>query len=231
MDADDISLPNRFEQQVHFLQTHPDYVAVGSQGVMIDRDGDPVAAMAVPLDHEMIDSEHIKGRAGQVLHPSAMIRRDILASIGGYRTSFEPAEDLDLFLRLAEQGKLANLPATLLNYRLHFGNVSIHRSAEQVSQASRAVAEGCKRRGVPVMVASATSITCSVAPAGPSPEIERQKQYLCASIDGRFLKTARKHAWRILKSKPGDASSWKLMMLAMSGIKAAAPWRGLSDLD
>jgi len=43
--------------------------------------------------------------------------------IGGYRDLF-PAEDTDLFLRLAEEGKLANVPEILLDYRVHPGNVS-----------------------------------------------------------------------------------------------------------
>jgi hypothetical protein len=47
-----------------------------------------------------------------------MMRREAVARIGGYWTH-GPAEDWDLFLRLAEVGRLANLPEVVLDYRFH----------------------------------------------------------------------------------------------------------------
>ncbi len=41
MDADDISLPERFERQVRFLEQNPDYAVVGSKVLLIDSDGAP----------------------------------------------------------------------------------------------------------------------------------------------------------------------------------------------
>jgi GT2 family glycosyltransferase len=45
------------------------------------------------------------------------MRADALRKIGGYREQFVVAQDLDLFLRLAEVGRLANLPEVLLRWR------------------------------------------------------------------------------------------------------------------
>jgi GT2 family glycosyltransferase len=42
-----------------------------------------------------------------------MVRKDAIDRVGGYRPEFKHAEDLDLFLRLGEIGKLGNLPETL----------------------------------------------------------------------------------------------------------------------
>ena len=52
-------------------------------------------------------------------HPCTMARREALLQAGGYDESMVASVDLDLWLRLGEIGKLANLPEVLLHYRLH----------------------------------------------------------------------------------------------------------------
>ena len=58
------------------------------------------------------------GARGELLcHSAAMIRRQAVLGIGGYSADTEPAEDLDLFLRLAEVGRLADLAEPETMYR------------------------------------------------------------------------------------------------------------------
>jgi hypothetical protein len=54
-----------------------------------------------------------------------------LALAGGYRASFELAEDMDLWLRLAEIGELANLDVNVLRYRLHGASMTRTYAASQ----------------------------------------------------------------------------------------------------
>ena len=115
MDCDDICFPQRFEKQIAYLDSHPDCVAVGSRILLIDTEGLPICEFIDELTHDEIDTKHLSGVGGcQICHPSATMRREAVVRAGKYREGYAPAEDLDLFLRLAEIGKLANLPDILI---------------------------------------------------------------------------------------------------------------------
>jgi glycosyltransferase involved in cell wall biosynthesis len=63
-------------------------------------------------------------RQQRTAHPSAIISRDALEEVGGYRLDDFPAEDYSLWLRLAKVGKLVSVPKPLLKYRLSSSSVS-----------------------------------------------------------------------------------------------------------
>ena len=54
-------------------------------------------------------------------HPSVMMRRDVVEAVGGYRPAYVRAEDYDLWCRVAEVSRLANLAQPLLKYRVVAG--------------------------------------------------------------------------------------------------------------
>ena len=148
---DDISLPARFAVQAAFLGVHPEVVAVGGQAIEIDdEEGNRVRVLRKFVKHEEIEATLI-GRTikpeGGIVHPSAMIRHEALRKVGGYRAEFEPAEDRDLWLRLAEVGRLANVREVVLKYRVHPKSVSLSRAATQHEKARRAIQEAHSRRG------------------------------------------------------------------------------------
>lgn len=119
MDADDVALPDRFARQIAFLEAHPEVGAVGGQ-ILALIDGAatvPPWWIDTPLAHEAIVSG-LRHR-NSIHHPTAMIRREALRSVGGYRESFVVVQDYDLWLRLSERTRLANLPDRVLRYRFH----------------------------------------------------------------------------------------------------------------
>src|SRR5205823_5921583 len=61
MDADDVSMPERFERQVAFLHEHPEVVCVGSRVQLIDPYGSPITTTDHKLDHESIEADCLKG--------------------------------------------------------------------------------------------------------------------------------------------------------------------------
>lgn len=147
MDADDESLPSRFASQVKFLDTHPEIVAVSGQWIRIDPKGRILSEEKyLPIDHETIMLELMNG-FGVLPHPGVMMRTDAVRRVGGYRVEFEPAEDLDLWLRLSEFGQLRNLDQHIMRYRLHPGAASSARREEQREAARKAVLEAYARRG------------------------------------------------------------------------------------
>lgn len=122
MDADDICLPDRFARQVAFLDRHPAVGVVGGAVQQIDSDGKPQDVIIMPTESDVIRGQ--LARRSPIAHPTAMIRRDLLAEVGAYRSAFRYAQDYDLWLRIGERAEIANLPDIVLRYRVHDGNVS-----------------------------------------------------------------------------------------------------------
>lgn len=147
MDADDITLPERLERQVSFLERHPEVVCVGSHHAVIDQDSRLMNYVEVPSDDATIQDLALAGH-GSICHPSATIRASALRRIGGYCEDFRSAADLDLFLRLGEVGHLSNLDEVLLCYRIHARSVSGSDVQGQRANAREICARACARRGI-----------------------------------------------------------------------------------
>ncbi|MDZ4753815.1 MAG: glycosyltransferase [Phycisphaerae bacterium] len=119
MDADDASLPDRLHKQVAFLDSHPETGVVGGQ-IFAVLDGNVITPpwwINTPIEHEGI-AKALRQR-NSIYHPTALLRRDVLLAAGGYRTPFTVVQDYDLWLRLVERTRLANLPDRVLRYRFH----------------------------------------------------------------------------------------------------------------
>jgi glycosyltransferase involved in cell wall biosynthesis len=131
MDADDVCLPNRFAKQVAFLNENPEVILCGTAIQMIGSD----KKLHHPVTHEEILVKLCFGTS--FCHPSIMARKEVLWE-NNYDKSFEPAEDYELWTRLAFLGKLANLDAVLLQYREHPQQISNTNTSVQLNNAFRA---------------------------------------------------------------------------------------------
>ena len=124
MDADDVCLPDRLARQVAFLDSHPDVGVVGGQilalleGVTLT----PPWWIDNPLDHEAI-VRSLRSR-NSIYHPTSLLRKSAVDAVGGYRPAFTVVQDYDLWMRLADRVRLANLPDRVLNYRFHEGQAT-----------------------------------------------------------------------------------------------------------
>lgn len=115
MDSDDISLPERFETQVDYLESHPD-IDLCSCGMKLfgARDGTWVRDA---------NSEMVKITAlffSPILHASSVWRRNAFDRCGlRFKQEMVPAEDYDLWCRALVNGlKMVNLPDCLYLYRI-----------------------------------------------------------------------------------------------------------------
>jgi glycosyltransferase involved in cell wall biosynthesis len=134
MDADDISLPQRLEKQVTFLEQNPDYVMCGSR---VDTFGLTQGTVALPLSNEEIKLKMLY--ITPFAHPSVMLRKSILQDNHlFYDDNVMPAEDLDLWIRLAPFGKMYNIKESLLLYRTHGQNISFQkRTSIQIAHLAK----------------------------------------------------------------------------------------------
>ena len=195
MDSDDVCVPDRLERQVAALEQDPSLVAVGGQAMKIDSHGWALQPWRVPLDHESIDAAHIAGQAGQMIHPATTFRASVLKKTN-YRSSFVVTQDYDLFLRLAEVGRLANLPEVVLKYRWHLGNVSSKRKADQVEAKQRALDEARQRRGLLPLP------PLSLPAAGAGEGAAGRKNLVRMAARGGNYHTAAKHLARLMIGSP-----------------------------
>lgn len=134
MDGDDISLAGRFAAQVAFLDAHPDHGVLGTNTNEID-EADRITRCTDlhPLDHAAVDAA-LRHRS-PVAHSSVMMRTGVVRAVGGYRAAYRHCEDYDLWLRLSERTRIANLPDRLLLYRRSGGQVSVRHVVEQQTGA------------------------------------------------------------------------------------------------
>jgi glycosyltransferase involved in cell wall biosynthesis len=216
MDADDVALPERFERQVAYLRAHPECVLLGCRVRLIDPDGDPLCDWCNRQDHEALDAVFLRGEMStEISHPAIMMRRDDVLAVGKYR-EFPVIEDVDLFLRLAERGRIANLPEVLLLYRIHAENISkassYHDAIEWVYV--QIVRDARRRRGLPE--AGDPTAVSGRPRVEPGPAREREK-WAWWALGAGHLATARKHARWVLAREPLSPRSWKLMYCVLRG--------------
>ena len=145
MDADDVSWPERIERQLAFLADHPDCAIVGTAARLIDETGRPLGQTNHPSGSADIEQDLLSGLCS-LAHPTVAFRRDVVRAIGGYRATFEHAEDFDLWLRLSEHHPLANLVDVFVDLRCHATNVSRRRRHEQALAAHIATLAARGRR-------------------------------------------------------------------------------------
>ncbi len=123
LDADDLCEPRRLEVQLSAVNGDPDVVFLGSAQIQVDQDGREVGRYQYPKEHHLLLHGMLSsGRFPP--HSSALIRLKSFQQCGGYRTRFHRAQDLDLWLRLSEVGKLKAVPDFLVKHRLHKNQLS-----------------------------------------------------------------------------------------------------------
>jgi GT2 family glycosyltransferase len=129
-DHDDISLPQRFQTQVEYLDSHPTTGLVGSDATLIDDDGIPYPkqpALGIWANRHNLQSQDDIDLKWDVLfgcpfyHVSVMVRRSAILDVGGYRRdpSFQFAQDFEMLSRIAVRYRVANLGMPLVLWRRH----------------------------------------------------------------------------------------------------------------
>ena len=113
MDADDISLPDRFKKQVEFLEKHEDISLVGSwqhHFGLYDSYHRP------PSEPEVLKTVILLGC--EMCHSTVMFRKDDFVSRHLFYPENSPQEDFELWSKAIGELKLANIPEVLGEYRV-----------------------------------------------------------------------------------------------------------------
>ena len=208
MDADDLAHPARLTMQVAHLDAHLDVSVVGSSYDLIDDAGRYLRTQTQPADDATLQQQCLAGTT-PICHPTALIRRSDFDRVGGYDPAACPAEDLDLWLRLGEIGKLACLPDRLMKYRLHPNSVSETRQAEQMDAVQRICEVAAARRGTTVSIANG-----GWRETGSRAGLRQTLKYGWWAFNSHQRSTAVAYGTRAVRQMPTSVEAWKLLVLA-----------------
>jgi glycosyltransferase involved in cell wall biosynthesis len=117
LDADDVALPARLARQVEFLDCNPDVVLVGSGVRVIDERGRVTGHIDPPSTSA--DIYNALAYSNPFVHSASMFRRTAAIAFNGYPEAYVYAQDLALWLKLAQRGRLGMVTESLVDLREH----------------------------------------------------------------------------------------------------------------
>ena len=131
MDSDDISLPDRFQKQIDYMNENPNVDVVGSNiGEFFDNPNEEIRVRACPPEHK--DIVNMAKKRCPMNHVSVCIKRSALEKCGGYETLLL-LEDYYLWLKMIASGCiLANIAEVLVFVRVGNGFHKKRGSKERI---------------------------------------------------------------------------------------------------
>ena len=128
MDADDISISQRFEYQLSFLEKNQSYSMCGCNAIVINDRSDEIGHIINLYSNQYLQINLLF--SVPFVHPGMMIRTTILKKFK-YDIAYKHGEDYDLWCRIAETTEIANLRQCLIKYRWHSNNISVENANTQ----------------------------------------------------------------------------------------------------
>ncbi len=144
-DADDFFFSNKIEEQVQYLNEHPELVGVGTLVECISKNP---AISQEDLNNLTTYSNSFDTRwkikdqifyGNPVIHSSMMYSKDLFSKVGGYDTELEIAYDYDLWHKLSETGEIEKVPKVLLYYQVNpesLAHGDVFKTANEIQVAS-----------------------------------------------------------------------------------------------
>ena len=135
IDSDDEMTKDRLIRQKLFLDNNPGITCVGTQIIKVSEKNRVLGKSHYPNNPFLL--KRILRIRNCVAHPSVMYRRDEVQRIGGYRATFDGAEDYDLWIRFTRKGSIANLNEYLTKYRVWNGQETRKYISNKYTRAYR----------------------------------------------------------------------------------------------
>ena len=139
MDSDDISLPERFCEQIKFLEKHKNIAVLGTAINIFGENIEPSV---------FINSSNTKKAKADlflcstIVHPTAIIRKSIIDKYNlRYEEEFAGMEDFRLWWKISHFGDIMSLKTPLLNYRRHFSQITANVNEQKTKKAQEFLSE------------------------------------------------------------------------------------------
>jgi len=208
-DCGDRSHPDRLRKQLDLITSADDIVVVSCSTQYVGPRGEPLYVVSLDgtevrqsLLHDGVDSIR-----GLTHHGTAMFRRDTYLDAGEYRPQFRFAQDLDLWLRMAQRGRIEFVPEVLYEARFEPGAISgLHRE-KQVESARIAIA---LRDAPPDEQAALLQRASEIVPARAATAKSNADAlyFLAMSLRSAGDHRWRRYAWRAIRLNPLHLRAW-----------------------
>lgn len=141
-DCDDISLPERFTEQVQYLDEHQKCGVVSLWADIIDGQGKYSRTIKYPTSDSDLRNALIQ--YNPFFHPGIMVRKEVFDSVGLYDESWRFAQDYELYFRIAKKYELGNVSKILLKYRETGGSITGSKNKQQIALVLKAKKKAIK---------------------------------------------------------------------------------------
>lgn len=139
IDAGDVSLPDRLQKQVEYMENHPDTIVLGTSAFRYNEHGRILDVVHMPKSMSAIQQRIFF--ASPLVHISVLMRRKTINDLGGYDEDYHVLADFELWSRLIRNGyRLTSINDVLAGYMVSaqsFGN--IHAAGKSVTEAVRII--------------------------------------------------------------------------------------------
>lgn len=143
MDADDISLPTRFEKQIKYMEENK--LDVCGSYIKLFGDNTKEQIVKYPINHDDIKFRLLF--MSSLAHPTAILKKQIFGKVK-YRDDYKVAQDYQLWCDVVNANfKIGNIPEVLLNYRKHEAQASIEKLKRQQDTAHEIALKYAKTLG------------------------------------------------------------------------------------
>lgn len=124
MDSDDICYPNRFFEQVKFMDQNTEIVVAGTNIKKIS-DQSKTKVSTVATNPEQVKTELLFN--SPLRHPTTILRNKVLKKENfKYSEEYIATEDYGLWIEISKKYKLTNINKVLLDYRIHEDGITVH---------------------------------------------------------------------------------------------------------
>lgn len=178
MDADDIALPHRFEKQVDILDSGK--ADLCGSWMIVFGDG-PQFLWRTRVEDEEIRYELLF--SSTFCNPTVMLRRELMER-HPYNPEMVPAADYDLWVRIAPDASLYNIPEPLVRYRKHRGQISQRKNLLQGAIAAKIAINHLRNSGI-IFTEEEGNVHASIVHSVPPVylnEVKASEAWLCKLI-------------------------------------------------
>lgn len=124
LDSDDIWYDTeKLKKQIEFLENNKEYALVGTNAIFINDKGEEIKKSSVKIEDKEIRKSILL--RNQFFHSSVLFSKDVFINLGNYDENLKIGEDYDLFLRIGQKYKFANLKDYSTKYRVHSGSICV----------------------------------------------------------------------------------------------------------
>jgi len=124
-DADDISLPNRFEEQIKYFEKHPEVMLLGTNAYIINESGKTIRKYICPSN----PAESLF-KLNQLVHGSVMFKKEIIEKVGLYNELLRYVQDYEFWARATKHYEVRSLNSVLYKKRFFMRIASFKKVKE-----------------------------------------------------------------------------------------------------